>query len=134
MITRVGKVTNADVNVKNWLIRVSMIMDLFIILVCVNVIDKSCDVGEYLYCASCRCRKRLIDKLVLECEYEILNAFHWIQQILFQLLIKKVSCKNNCLVYIISMAINCFYQLLLLLHKILVKKEILNIFVLMFKC
>ena len=26
--------------------------------------DKSCDVGEYLDYKSCKCRKRLVDKLV----------------------------------------------------------------------
>ena len=36
--------------------------------------DKSCDVGEYLDYVNCKCRKRLIDKLVLECEDEIFNA------------------------------------------------------------
>ena len=29
--------------------------------------DKSCDVGEYLYYANCKCRKRLVDKLNEEC-------------------------------------------------------------------
>ena len=29
--------------------------------------DKSCDVGEYLDYENCKCRKRLIDKLVEEC-------------------------------------------------------------------
>ena len=29
--------------------------------------DKSCDVGEYLYYKSFRCRKKLADKLVEEC-------------------------------------------------------------------
>ena len=29
--------------------------------------DKSCDVGEYLDYANCKCRKRRIDKLVEEC-------------------------------------------------------------------
>ena len=29
--------------------------------------DKSCDVGEYLDYANCKCRKKLIDKLVEEC-------------------------------------------------------------------
>ena len=28
--------------------------------------DKSCDVGEYLY-ENCKCRKKLVDKLVEEC-------------------------------------------------------------------
>ena len=29
--------------------------------------DKSCDVGEYLEYENCKCKKRLIDKLVHEC-------------------------------------------------------------------
>ena len=29
--------------------------------------DKSCDIGEYLDYENCKCRKRLIDKLVDEC-------------------------------------------------------------------
>ena len=36
--------------------------------------DKSCDVGEYLDYVNCKCRKRLIDKLALECENEIFNT------------------------------------------------------------
>ena len=33
--------------------------------------DKSCDVAEYLDYANCKCRKRLIDKLVDECSENI---------------------------------------------------------------
>ena len=33
--------------------------------------DKSCDVGEYLDYEKCKCRKRLIDKLVEECNENI---------------------------------------------------------------
>ena len=29
--------------------------------------DKSCDVGEYLNYENCRCRKKIVDKLVEEC-------------------------------------------------------------------
>ena len=29
--------------------------------------DKSCDIGEYLDCSNCKCRKKLVDKLVEEC-------------------------------------------------------------------
>ena len=29
--------------------------------------DKSCDIGEYLDYQSCKCKKRLIDKLIDEC-------------------------------------------------------------------
>ena len=33
--------------------------------------DKLCDVGEYLDYKNCKCRKRLIDKLVAECSEKI---------------------------------------------------------------
>ena len=33
--------------------------------------DKLCDVGEYLDCKNCKCRKRLIDKLIEECSKSI---------------------------------------------------------------
>ena len=33
--------------------------------------DKLCDVGEYLDHKNCKCRKRLIDKLVKECSQNI---------------------------------------------------------------
>ena len=35
--------------------------------------DKSCDVGEYLDYENCKCRKRLIDKLVDECDENIVE-------------------------------------------------------------
>ena len=35
--------------------------------ICECECDKSCDVGEYLDYKNCRCRKRIIDKLVEEC-------------------------------------------------------------------
>ena len=33
--------------------------------------DKSCEVGEYLDCVNCKCRKRLIDKLVGKCDEDL---------------------------------------------------------------
>ena len=33
--------------------------------------DKSCDVGEYSNKENCKCRKKIIDKLVEECNKEI---------------------------------------------------------------
>ena len=36
--------------------------------------DKSCDVGEYLDYENCKCRKRLVDKLVEECNENIDEA------------------------------------------------------------
>ena len=38
---------------------------------CKRECDKSCDVGEYLDYENCKCRKRLIDKLVEECSGNI---------------------------------------------------------------
>ena len=34
---------------------------------CECVCDKSCDVGEYLDYQNCKCKKKLVDKLVEEC-------------------------------------------------------------------
>ena len=34
---------------------------------CECACDKSCDVGEYLDYENCKCRKKLVDKLVEEC-------------------------------------------------------------------
>ena len=48
-----------------------MIKDLFLLSNCEYECDKSCDVGEYLDYANCKCRKRLIDKLVEECSENI---------------------------------------------------------------
>ena len=36
--------------------------------------DKSCDIGEYLDYENCKCRKRLVDKLVEECTENIDEA------------------------------------------------------------
>ena len=44
-----------------------MINDLFGILSCECECDKSCDVGESLDYENCKCRKKLVDKLVYEC-------------------------------------------------------------------
>ena len=38
---------------------------------CKGECDKSCDVGKYLDYADCKRRKRLIDKLVEECNKDI---------------------------------------------------------------
>ena len=35
--------------------------------------DKSCDIGEYLDYKNCRCRKKIIEKLVEECSENIEN-------------------------------------------------------------
>ena len=68
--------------------------------------DKSCDIGKYLDYANCKFRKRLIDKLVLECEDDILNAnpLNTTNTI-------SITGKNNCLIYIILLIIMCLILL-----------------------
>ena len=36
--------------------------------------DKACNVGEYLDCKNCQCKKKLVDKLVIECTENIDEA------------------------------------------------------------
>ena len=50
-----------------------MIKDLFGILVILSVseCEKSCGVGEYLDNENCKCRNKLIDKVVAECTENI---------------------------------------------------------------
>ena len=66
IINNVGVKIIAGVNVKNWLIKAVVIKDLFGILVIVEC-DEPCDVGEYLDYSNCKCRKKLVDKLVEKC-------------------------------------------------------------------
>ena len=40
-------------------------------MICECECDKSCDVGEYLDYANCKCRKRLIYELVEKCDDDI---------------------------------------------------------------
>ena len=65
--------------------------------------DKSCDIGEYLDYSNCKCRKKLVDKLVEECTENIEETR----------LVEKTATKNkcsSCIVYIVlfslSFAIN----------------------------
>ena len=60
--------------------------------------DKSCDFGEYLDYEHCKCRTRLVDKLVEECEENIeetsLVKINWIK------------CKrNSCILYTVLFSI-----------------------------
>ena len=66
-----GMMINAGVNAKNWLIKVYEIEGLFGILVIVSECNKSCDVGEYLDYESCKCRKKLVNKLIEKCTENI---------------------------------------------------------------
>ena len=58
--------------------------------------NKACKIDEYLYIKNCSSEKRLIGKLVLECEDEILNTTGTL------LNDKKVACpKSNYLIHTI---------------------------------
>ena len=64
-INNVRMKINVGVNVKNWLIKV---YDKGFIWNPGNCeCDESWDVGEYLDYSNCKCRKRLVDKLIEEC-------------------------------------------------------------------
>ena len=70
--------------------------------ICEYEFDKSCDVGKYLNYKNCKCRNRLIDKLVEEySEEEILNTTNTIS----------ITDKNSCLIYIILLIIMCLILL-----------------------
>ena len=55
--------------------------------------DKSCDVGEYLDYENCKCRKRLVDKLVDECDENIDEEVKIVSE-------SKNKC-NSCILYIV---------------------------------
>ena len=71
IINNVGLKINAGVSVNKWLIKAVVIKYLFGILVIECECDKSCDVGENLDYENCKCRKKLVDKLVEECTENI---------------------------------------------------------------
>ena len=59
--------------------------------------DKSCDVGEYLDYENCKCRKRLVDKLVDECDENIDEEV--------KILDKNEDKCNSCILYIVLFSI-----------------------------
>ena len=65
--------------------------------------DKSCDVREYLNYKNCKCKKRIIDKLVEECSdnIDVNETLDIIPLDAIPLNIYKKVC-NPCLVYIVS--------------------------------
>ena len=58
--------------------------------------DKSCDIGEYLDYKNCKCRKRLVDKLVEECS-ENIDELKIVSE-------TKNKC-NSCILYIVLFSI-----------------------------
>ena len=65
IINNVRMKINVDVNVKNWLLKTIVILWNPSNSEC--ECHKLCEVGEYLDYKNCKCRKRLVDKLVAEC-------------------------------------------------------------------
>ena len=68
MISNVGIMINADVSVKEQLIKVDLILDLFEILVPVN---RNLINHEMLVNENCKCRRRLTDGIVEKCDEDI---------------------------------------------------------------
>ena len=67
--------------------------------------DKSCDVGEYLDYKNCKCRKKIIDKLVEECNQNIDGI-----EMLYNETLDIISSSDNktsdsCIVYIILFSV-----------------------------
>ena len=64
--------------------------------------NKACKIYEYLDIKNCSCEKRLIGKLVLECQDEMLNTTETSHDD------KNVACsRNNCLFHTISLVLIC---------------------------
>ena len=63
--------------------------------------DKLCDVGEYLDYADCKCRKKLVDKLVEECT-ENIDELKIAGMALFE---RRNECKSLCTIYVVLIVI-----------------------------
>ena len=68
--------------------------------------DKLCNVGEYLDYENCKCRKRLIDKLVEECS-EIIDEVKIakITSIELHSTEHENKCKSSCTIYVVLIVI-----------------------------
>ena len=64
--------------------------------------NKARKIDKYLDTKNCSCEKRLIRKLVLECEDEMLNTIK-----ISLVEIKKTCKKNSCPIHKISLVIMC---------------------------
>ena len=67
--------------------------------------DKSCDIGEYLDYKNCRCRRKIIDKLVEECSENIDG-----NELLYNETLDIISSSDNktsdsCVVYIMLFSV-----------------------------
>ena len=68
--------------------------------------DKSSDAGEYFDYVNCKCRKRLIDKLVEECREDIDGNEMVYNAISYDLGLKGRVCRS-CARYVILLIITC---------------------------
>ena len=101
-INNVGTMINAYVNVKNWMTKEYVIREfIWNPSNCECVCDKSCDVGEYVDYVNCKCRKRLVDKLIEECS-ENIDDVTTTEIILFE---AKNKCRSSCTIYVVLFAI-----------------------------
>ena len=63
--------------------------------------DKLCDVGEYLDYENCKCRKKLVDKLVEECTGNV-QEVKIVGMALFE---RGNECKSSCTLYVVLLMI-----------------------------
>ena len=80
-----------------------MIKNLFgILVICECERDKLCDIGEYLDCKNCKCKKGIVDKLFEECSENIDGNEMFYNETLnaIPLNVYKKLC-NSCVVYIV---------------------------------
>ena len=68
--------------------------------------DKSCDFGEYLDYENCKCRKKLVDKLVEECT----ENFDEAKVAKITLFKPKNVCKSSCTLYVHCVIFNNLYN------------------------
>ena len=65
--------------------------------------DKSCDDGEYLDYSNCKCRKKLVDKLVQECTENVKEEKKVTEITLYEN--KNKHKRSSCTVYIVLFSI-----------------------------
>ena len=68
-----------------------------------NVCDKSCDVGEYSEYKNCKCRNRLVDKLVERC-IENIDGNKMLHNEISDICVYKKVC-DSCTIYMVLFAI-----------------------------
>ena len=84
---------------------------------CENECDKSCDIGEYLDYKNCRCRKKIIDKLVEECSENVDGS-----EMLYNETLHIISSSDNnktsgsCIVYIILFSVFLIINIFMVIY------------------